>query len=382
MTQRKARDKGARESKVLEDVLSLCLSSGGQRAKAARKLAGEADSSVESPDIRVSIANRDAIVGIEHFRVDQNIKGGKKAESKDSETLGLMNKQRLKLLEMGEGPGRDAGMLDAVGKAAANFMQHSLDADPRDLARSLEARLYGAGSGHVGKLGTYRRNLSSANASKVEIGFLIEIHSDFSGYFINDEQGARRVEKGQAVLPSEMFGLLERVSKDVDWLLLGFYPNVAGKIVDARIVDCREGRFSASCKKQKLTAIELLRIEDARKRRVGYDHCSLKEDSDQAQITFYRNDDPIQPFDLAKQCVSKTAEALNLARRREPFAATASVQALYETVQFAAKKYRGEFSAGTVLRLLQGMSPGEAYRRYDDFGKRYGITSEGGSAIC
>lgn len=61
MTQGKARDKGARESKVLEDVLSLCLSSGGQRAKAARKLAGEADSSVESPDIRVSIANRDAI---------------------------------------------------------------------------------------------------------------------------------------------------------------------------------------------------------------------------------------------------------------------------------------------------------------------------------
>ena len=79
MTQGKARDKGAHEAKVLEDVLSLCLSSGGQRAKAVRKLAGEADSSVESPDIRVSIANRDAIVGIEHFRVDQNIKGGKKA---------------------------------------------------------------------------------------------------------------------------------------------------------------------------------------------------------------------------------------------------------------------------------------------------------------
>lgn len=381
MTQGKARDKGARESKVLEDVLSLCLSSGGQRAKAARKLAGEADSSVESPDIRVSIANRDAIVGIEHFRVDQNIKGGKKAESKDSETLGLMNKQRLKLLEMGEGPGRDAEMLDTVGKAAAKFMQHSLDADPRDLARSLEARLYGAGSGHAVKLGTYRRNLSSARASKVEIGFLIEIHSDFSGYFINDEQGARRVEKGQAVLPSEMFGLLERVSKDVDWLLLGFYPNVAGKIVDARIVDCREGRFSASCKKQKLTAIELLRIEDARKRRVGYDRCSPREDSDQAQITFYRNDDPIQPFDLAKQCVSKTAEALNLARR-QPFAAVASIQALYETVQFAAGRHRGEFSSSTVLRLLQGMPPGEAYRSYDDFGKRYGITSEGDSAIC
>lgn len=336
MTQGKARDKGVRESKVLEDVLSLCLSSGGQRAKAARKLEGDTDSSVESPDIRVSIANRDAIVGIEHFRVDQNIKGGKKAESKDSETLGLMNKQRLKLLDMDDGPDRDAKMLDAVGKAAAKFMQHSLDADPRDLARSLEARLYGTGSGHAVKLDTYRRNLSSARASKVEIGFLIEIHSDFSGYFINEERSTRKVEKGQVVLPPETFDLLERVSKDVDWLLLGFYPNVAGKIVDARIVDCREGRFSASCKKQKLTAIELLRIEDARKRRVGYDRCSPREDSDQAQITFYLNDDPIQPFDLAKQCVSKTAEALNLARRREPFAAVASIQALYETVQFAA----------------------------------------------
>lgn len=78
MTQGKTRNKGAHEGRVLEDVLSLCLSSGGQSAKAARKLEGDADSSAESPDIRVSIAKRDAIVGIEHFRIDQNIKGGKR----------------------------------------------------------------------------------------------------------------------------------------------------------------------------------------------------------------------------------------------------------------------------------------------------------------
>ena len=382
MTQSKAREKGVHEAKVLEDVLSLCLSSGGQRVKAARKLEGDVDSSAESPDIRVSIAKRDAIVGIEHFRIDQNIKGGKKAESKDLETSGLMNKRRLEVLEMDDGPDRDAAMLDTVGKAAANYMQHSFDAVPRDLARSLEARLYGTGSGHACKLGTYRRNLSSARASKVEMGFLIEIHSDFSGYFINDERGTRKVEKGQAVLPPEMFDLLKRVSKDVDWLLLGFYPNVAGEIVDARIIDCREGRFSASCRKQKLTEVELLRIEDGFKRKIEYDHYSPKEDSDQAQIWFCRDYDSIQPLDLARQCVSKTAEALNLARCRKPFAATASIQAGYETVRFAAKKYRGEFSVDTVLRLLQGMPPGEAYRRYDDFGKRYGIASEGDSTIC
>ena len=382
MTQGKTRNKGAHEGRVLEDVLSLCLSSGGQSAKAARKLEGDADSSAESPDIRVSIAKRDAIVGIEHFRIDQNIKGGKKAESKDLETSGLMNKRRQEVLEMDEGPDRDAEMLDAVGKAAANFMQHSLDAGPGDLARSLEARLYGTGSGHAGKLGTYRRNLSNASASKIEIGFLIEIHSAFSGYFINDERGARKVEKGQAVLPPETFDLLERVSKDVDWLLLGFYPNVTGEIVDARIIDCREGRFSASCRKQKLTEVELLRIEGGRKRRVGYDHCSLKEDSDQAQISFYRNNDPIQPFDLVKRCILKTAEALSLERCQKPFAATLPIQALYETVWMAAKKHRGEFSASTVLRLLQGMPPDEVCRRYADFGKRHGISADGNSTMC
>lgn len=381
MAQGKVRDKGAHEAKVLEDVLSLCLSSGGQRAKAARKVEGDADSSAESPDIRVSIAKRDAIVGIEHFRIDQNIKGGKKAESKDLETSGLMNKRRLEVLKMDDGPDRDAAMFDTVGNAAANYMQHSFDAKPGDLARSLEARLYGTDSGHACKLNTYRRNLSSARASKVEIGFLIEIHSDFSGYFINDERGARKVEKGQAVLSPETFDLLKRVSKDVDWLFLGFYPNVAGEIVDARIIDCREGRFSASCRKQKLTEVELLRIEDGRKRRVGYDHYSLKEDSDQAQIWFYRDDGPIRPLDIAKQCVSKTAEALNMARCRKSFAATASIQASYETVRFAAKKYRGDFSVSTVLRLLQGMPPDEVRRRYADFGRRYGIESEGNSAI-
>lgn len=382
MTQGKTRNKGAHEAKVLEDVLSLCLSSGGARAKAARKLEGNADSSLESPDIRVNIAKRDTIVGIEHFRIDQNIKGGRKAESKDLETSGLMNKRRLEVLEMDEGPDRDAAMLDTVGKAVANFMQHSLDAEPGDLARSFEARLYGTGSGHVGKLGIYRRNLSSASLPKVEIGFLIEIHSDFSGYFINDERGARKVEKGQAVLPPEAFGLLERASRDVDWLLLGFYPNVAGGIVDARIVDCREGRFSASCKKQKLAAIELLDIESARKRRVKYDGCELQEDSEIARLTLCRNDDSIDSLNLAQQCILKTAKALNLARCGRPFAATAPIQALYETVRLAAKKHQGDFSAGTVLRLLRGMPPHEAYRRYADFGKRYGIASEDDSAIC
>ena len=381
MTQGKVRDKGAHEAKTLEDVLSLCLSSGGQRAKAARKVEGDVDSSAESPAIRVSIANRDAIVGIEHFRIDQNIKGGKKAESKDLEASSLMNRRRLEVLEMDEGPDRDAAMFDTVGKVAANYMQHSFDAKPGDLARSLEARLYGTGSGHACKLDTYRQNLSSARASKVEIGFLIEIHSDFSGYFINDERGTRRIEKGQAVLPPETFDLLKRVSKDVDWLLLGFYPNVAGEIVDARIIDCREGRFSASCRKQKLTEVELLYIEDGCKRSIKYDHYSRKEDSNQAEIVFNRDYNSIQPLDLAKQCVSKTAEALNLARCRKPFAATASIQAGYETVRYAAKKYRGEFSASTVLRLLQGMYPGESCRRYADFGKRYGIESEGNSAI-
>lgn len=382
MAQGKVSDKEVREAKVLRDVLSLCLSSGGQRAKAARKIEGDVDSSAESPDIRVSIVKRDAIVGIEHFRIDQNIKGGKKAESKDLETSSLMNKRRLEVLEMDDGPDRYATMLDTVGNAAANYMQHPFDSKPGDLARSLEARLYGTGSGHACKLGTYRRNLSSARASKVEIGFLIEIHSDFSGYFINDERGTRRVEKGQAVLPPEAFNLLKRVSKDVDWLLLGFYPNVAEEIVDARIIDCREGRFSASCRKQKLTEVKLLRIENGCRRRIRYDHYSLKEDSDQVDISFYRNDNSIQPLDLARQCVSKTAEALNLARCRKPFAATAPIQAGYETVRFAAKKHRGEFSVSTVLRLLQGMHLDEVRRRYADFGKRHGIASEGDPAIC
>lgn len=376
MTQGQARDKGAHEAKVLEDVLSLCLLSGGPRAKAARKLVGDADSSTESPDIRVSIASRDAIVGIEHFQVDRNIKGGKKAESKDSETWGLMNKRRLELLKMDEGPDRNAKMLDAVGGFTADLMQHSLDAEPGDLARSLEARLYGAHSGHIGKLGAYRRNLSSAGAGKAEIGFLIEVRSDYSEFFMNDERGVRKIQQGQGILSPEAFGLLERASKDVDWLLLGFYPSVGGAIADARIVDCRSGRFVASCKRQKLAGVELLDIEDGRKRRVEYDCCAFQKNSDLAQLMLHRNDDPIEPSNLAKQCVSKTAKALNLARLQKPFATTSPIQALYETVRMAAKKHRGEFTPTIVLRLLREMPPGEVYRRYADFDKRQGTSSQ------
>ena len=176
--------------------------------------------------------------------------------------------------------------------------------------------------------------------------------------------------------------MLERASKDVDWLLLGFYPSVGGAIVDARIVDCRSGRFAASCKRQKLAGVELLDIEDGRKRRVEYDRCAFRKDSDLAQLMLYRNDDPIELSNLAREWVSKTAKALNLARLRKPFAATSPIQALYETVRMPAKKHRGEFTSTIVLRLLREMPPGEAYRRFDDFGKRHGIPVEGNSLIC
>lgn len=63
-------------------------------------------------------------------------------------------------------------------------------------------------------------------------------------------------------------------------------------------------------------------------------------------------------------------------------AATSPIQALYETVRMPAKKHRGEFTPTIVLRLLREMPPGEAYRRYDDFGKRHGIPAEGSSLIC
>ena len=370
----KTEQKAANEREILEEVLSFCVSAGGARAKAVAELAGEIDASKERPDIRIRTAKRDALVGIEHFRIDHCVTQGKKVESKPSRWSGELEKERRSVLSMLVGPGQMDAMANVVGEFAATMAQYSFDADPDDLARSLETRLFDEGRGHARKLESYRSNLSNSGSLKTEMGFLIEVHSDFSAYFLNDGRTVRRIEKGGCLLSSHVFDLLSRVSRDVDWLLLGFYPSFGDEIVDAAIIDCRNERFAESCRRQGMMKAELLQIEKGNsKSKFKYEGASNSVSFDQIQLMLSRSRDSIDPEVLARECFSKTADALNFAKAGKPFAATSSIQALYETVSCAGKIHKGSFTAETVYGILCGMPPGEVFGRCSNFGKRNGL---------
>lgn len=370
----KGEEKAAREGRVLQEVLGCCRSTGGAAAKAVEKMAAtEVDASGERPDLRIATA-RGAVMGLEHFRVDHLVRNGKKAKSKAAEWSSRLEAERRALLDTTtDGPFPYEAAADIVGKFAAEAMQNSLDAVPDDLSRSLDKALFDAKSGHAPKLAAYRDNLPCENDKAIELGFLIEVHSDFSAFFLNGGRTARKVFPGEPLLSPQTYGLLERAAQQVDWLLLGFYPNTGTKIVKAAVLDCRNGRFPKSCRKQGLRRCELLRCDlPDRNHRVVYEGATLGRTSDEAILSIARESGSIDGFQLASQCLLRTAEALNLQRAGRAFAATAPIQALYETVALASRKHKGRFNAETVSKIICGMPPREALLRYEAFGNGLG----------
>lgn len=369
----KASSKVETEKRILNDVISYCTKMGGAVGGAAAKMAiDQIDASGERPDLRIR-TSRGVAIGLEHFRVDRLIGYGKKAESRAAQLSSRLEKERQDLLRMPRGTDQDNKMIDVLGKYAAELTRYLADSVPDDLCKSLEKRLFDEDSGHALKLSAYREELVNEGAEKVELGFLIEVHSDFSEFFLNSGGVAKKIVCGEPLLSSQTFDLLERVARQVDWILLGFYPNIGETLIKAAVIDCRRDQFAANCCKQGLSRVNLLYVKKERlKHSYRYEGSSSNPLGDYHSITLSRK---VNSPDIGltwRQCLSGTAEALNLERSGAPFAATKPIQALYETVALSSKKFKGPFSAEKVLRIMNGMPREEMYGRFKAFETRHG----------
>lgn len=90
-------DQNAHEEQVFNDVLKLSMVSGGYKKKAALKVGGSINAGSECPDIVITRENG-SIVGLEHFRIDHNIKHGRNAQSKSAELTSAMKADYEKLV--------------------------------------------------------------------------------------------------------------------------------------------------------------------------------------------------------------------------------------------------------------------------------------------
>lgn len=368
-------DKKDRELASLNDVLGFCRRAGGYRKKAAAKIDGQLDSSRERPDFVIRRHNG-VVIGLEHFRVDHHVTKGRKAESKAARLCSDLEKQRRRIAD--EIP-KDPDALDeaaaVITKGFKASMENHEHATVDDLAFSLDKRLFGEGTGHAMKIAEYRENLEEhcGDAEQVELGYLIECHSDLRGLFLNNVRGVSCLEAGLCPLAPEIHGLLSKASEDVDWILIGFYPCLGLEIVGAAVIDCRHGMFGESCRRQGLEPTEYLGAchGDAAYRRTTKD-VQVKANGDSYELQVEGNVSA-DGAGMLEESILGATRAIELGRSAKPFVATIPVQMLYEALWPVSRRVRGEVTVGKVEELMAGLPTGELTRRLEAFGPRYGI---------
>lgn len=345
--------KRAHESKVLMDVIDYCKKAGGNRKKAAKKIEGKIVPR-DKPDLPV-VRENGSLVGIEHFRVDHHVRGGKSAKSKSAELSRNLEKQRKQLApRVAEGADLDeaAGVLaDGLTRQRDNVN----NACCADLCRSLGRALFDPEFGHEPKLSTYEANIRDdyGSESDIELGYLIELHSDFGKLYLHQGERVHQLKEGECPLFEGVYDLLAQASKKVDWILIGFYPTLVDNLIDAVIVDCRNGMFPVNLRRQgfervrylglgkdeplgknrKLSGVELRRNGDVFVLRCG------EEVSLESCLRGRAND------------AESVASALNLSRQGEAFTLTESAQRLYSVVLPLSRGIKREILASDVVGL-------------------------------
>lgn len=369
----------AHEERVFNDVAHLSLASGGYKKKAATKLRGILRSDEERPDLVIRRDNG-SIIGIEHFRIDHHIKRGRSASSKSAELMANMNAQRERLKPA---LNRSDEALDEAAEVIASFVTkevyqcHSACRD--DLSRSLSARLFDKRSGHAIKLLDYRKNLIERYGDNriIELGYLIEVHSDFQSLFLHSGSKVVRLQSGHCPLFGEIFTLLQKASAEVDWILMGFYPCLTDQIVDVAVIDCRNDKFNESCRRQGLYKTTYLGLGKSEpyyiQKREG--ETTVKQDGDNYIILLENPAEFIDPITLFRNAISEAARALNLKKAGKPFTTTLAVQMIYELVWMRGSKLLGTVTESDIESLLLEVGPNELYSRLRAFCNRYQISN-------
>lgn len=372
-------NQNAHEERVFNDVVQLSLASGGYKKKAATKLRGILRSDDERPDLVIRRGNG-SIIGIEHFRIDHHIKRGRSAISKSAELMANMNAQRERLKPA---LNRSDEALDEAADVVASFIAkevyqcHSACCD--DLTRSLSVRLFDKRSGHAIRLLDYRKNLIEryGDDRNIELGYLIEVHSDFHSLFLHTGSKVVRLQSGHCPLFGNLFTLLQKASAEVDWILIGFYPCLTDQIFDAAVIDCRNDLFNESCRRQGLFSTTYLGLGKSEpyyiQKREG--ETTVKLDGDNYTILLENPAEFIDSITLFRNAISEAGRALNLKKAGKPFTTTLSVQMIYELVWMRGSKVPGTVSESDIESLLLEVGPHELYSCLRAFCDHYQISN-------
>ncbi|WP_417301533.1 hypothetical protein [Ellagibacter isourolithinifaciens] len=368
-------DQQKEELDVFRQLLKTARAKGGEARRNVARLSGE-PRPFDRPDIVVAAENGGLLIGLEHFQVDHYIGRGKKVESRAAKFSSAAEKFR----KLHEGAARSGALpkeaYEEFGELISRAIRDRSNACVDDIAISLEAGLFGEdGRGHVSKLGAYRDRVAEINPSAdVQLGFVIEFHTDLSGWFINDGHRERKVVPGEFPVSLKVYDLLNRASAHVDWILLAFCPPFGQEVHDAAVIKCG-GMFETSCARQGLFPVTYIGFGSeasfGKQKRQGEVHFDIGEHD--VNYLIENTSERVDGAALFQGAINGAAEALNQARSGSPFAATTSVQLVYDSVKDILKHKKGRVEPGDVLDAIFKMGSSERDLRMKQWGKRWNV---------
>lgn len=372
MSHKKNQEKA--ELSIYRQALKVARAKGGEARRNVARLSGDIRS-FDRPDILIAAEGGKRIVGIEHFRVDHHIGRGKKAESKsarfssDAERFRRQHEDAARRGALAEEAYRGFG--DLISRAIREQSNACVD----DIRTSLDAGLFGKdGRGHVFKLDVYRENIVQIDANAdIQLGFLIELHTDLRQWFLNDGFKETVVSPGQFPISCEAYELLKKVSAHVDWILLAFCPLYGDEVRDAAIIRCHNGMFETSAARQGIIQTQYLGLGKetpfGKQDRQGEVEFGLGNDG--VDYLVENTSEQMDAIELFNNAISGAAEAFNLARKGKPFAATTSVQLAYDIAKDSLKHKNGNVEPQDVLKAIGRMNPSEKSARMENWRKRW-----------
>lgn len=372
MSHKKNQEKA--ELSIYQQALKVARAKGGEARRNVARLSGDARP-FDRPDILITAEGGRRIVGLEHFRVDHHIGRGKKIESRSAR----FSSDAERFLRRHEDAARNGALAEeayrGLGDLVSQAIREQSNACVDDISTSLDAGLFGKdGRGHAFKLDAYRENITQSDANAdIQLGFLIELHTDLRQWFLNDGYKETRVSPGQFPISCEAYELLKKASAHVDWIVLAFCPLYGDEVRDAAIIRCRNGMFETSAARQGIIQTPYLGL--------GKETPFGKQDR-QGEVEFGVGNDGVdylientsgqmEAIELFNNAISGAAEALNLARKGKPFAATTSVQLAYDIAKDSLKHKNGNVGPQDVLKSIGGMDPSEKTARMQNWRKRW-----------
>lgn len=362
------------ELSIYEQSLKVARAKGGEARRNVARLSGDIRS-FDRPDILIAAEGGKRIVGIEHFRVDHHIGKGKKVESKSARFSSDAERFRRQHEDAARRDALTEEAYQGFGDMISRAIREQSNACVDDISTSLDAGLFGKnGRGHAFKLDAYRENITQIDANTdIQLGFLIELHTDLSKWFLNDRFKETRVSQGQFPISCETYELLKKASAHVDWIVLAFCPIYGTEVRDAAIIRCHNGMFETSAARQGIIQTPYLGL--------GKETPFGKQDK-QGEVEFGVGNDGVNylventseqmnPIELFSNAISGAAEAFNLARKGKPFAATTSVQLAYDITKDSLKHKNGDVEPQDVLKAIGRMDPLEKSTRMENWRKHW-----------